>query len=410
MGTSVAWMILGGTIHKRTHSSDARLVSRVQSIWGAEQNQAASRASYTVASEIDETVVENNKTRVVRRKHDLQVPLVVTSSNIDVKLDLAHRKKGLLWYSTYSVAFSGEYGFRNPDSAAPHRVSVVFELPGERAVYDDLTVTVDGERRSVSVAGNIVNVDVPLAASEGARVAFSYKSQGLSLWRYNFGDKVNAVNDFRMKMVTNFHDIDFPDDTLAPTAKRPTGAGWELEWKYKNLLSGYRIAMAMPEKLQPGPLAAEISFFAPVSLFFFFFLMFIITTLRGIDLHPMNYFFLAAAFFAFHLLLAYMVDHFDIHASFAIASVVSVGLVASYMRLVVGPRFAFREVAAAQIVYLVLFSYAFFFRGFTGLAVTIGSIATLFVVMQATGRIRWSERFGPEPPPLATPAGTASMP
>ncbi|MBM3769527.1 MAG: hypothetical protein FJW32_29475 [Acidobacteria bacterium] len=146
-------------------------------------------------------------------------------------------------------------------------------------------------------------------------------------------------------------------------------------------------------------MAAEISFFAPVSLFFFFFLMFIITTLRGIDLHPMNYFFLAAAFFAFHLLLAYMVDHFDIHASFLIASVVSVGLVASYMRLVVGPRFAFREVAAAQLVYLVLFSYAFFFRGFTGLAVTIGLIATLFVVMQATGRIRWSERFGSAVPP-----------
>jgi len=56
-----------------------------------------------------------------------------------------------------------------------------------------------------------------------------------------------------------------------------------------------------------------------VSLFFFFFLMFIITTLRNIDLHPMNYFFLAAAFFAFHLLLAYLVDHISIHAAMVIA-------------------------------------------------------------------------------------------
>ena len=31
--------------------------------------------------------------------------------------------------------------------------------------------------------------------------------------------------------------------------------------------------------------------------------------------------------------------------------------------------------------------------GFTGLAVTLGSILTLFAVMQMTGRIRWSERF-----------------
>jgi inner membrane protein involved in colicin E2 resistance len=145
----------------------------------------------------------------------------------------------------------------------------------------------------------------------------------------------------------------------------------------------------MPQKLQPGPLAGQISFFAPVSLFFFFFLIFIITTLRGIDLHPMNYFFLAAAFFSFHLLLAYLVDHISIHFAFVVCSLVSIFLVVSYLRLVVGLRFAAFEAGLAQLIYLVLFSYAFFFQGFTGLAITIGSIVTLFVVMQMTGRIRW---------------------
>jgi hypothetical protein len=56
-------------------------------------------------------------------------------------------------------------------------------------------------------------------------------------------------------------------------------------------------------------------------------------------------------------------------------------------------RFAAVEAAAAQFLYLVLFSYAFFYKGFTGLAITIGSILTLFTVMQMTGKIRWSERF-----------------
>ena len=149
----------------------------------------------------------------------------------------------------------------------------------------------------------------------------------------------------------------------------------------------------MPEKLQPGPLAGEISYAAPVSLFFFFFLMFIITALRDIDLHPMNYFFLATAFFAFHLLLAYLVDHISILAAMAISSLVSVLLVVSYLRLVVGMRFAALEAGTAQLIYLVLFSYAFFWRGFTGLSITIIAIITLFVVMQVTGRIRWSERF-----------------
>jgi hypothetical protein len=103
----------------------------------------------------------------------------------------------------------------------------------------------------------------------------------------------------------------------------------------------------------------------------------------------MNYFFLAAAFFAFHLLLAYLVDHVSIHLAFAICSLVSIFLVVSYLRLVVGIRFAAVEAGLAQFVFLVLFSFAFFYKGFTGLAITIGSILTLFVVMQMTGRIQW---------------------
>jgi inner membrane protein involved in colicin E2 resistance len=153
----------------------------------------------------------------------------------------------------------------------------------------------------------------------------------------------------------------------------------------------------MPGKLQPGPLAGQVSFFAPVSLFFFFFLMFILTTMRGINLHPMNYFFLAAAFFAFHLLLAYLVDHVSIHAAMAISSVVSIALVVSYLRLVAGIRFAALEAGSAQLIYLVVFSYAFFWKGFTGLAITIISVITLFLVMQVTGRIQWAEKFAKRP-------------
>ena len=97
---------------------------------------------------------------------------------------------------------------------------------------------------------------------------------------------------------------------------------------------------------------------------------------------------LAASSFAFNLLLAYLVDHAGKHAAFVASSAVSIALAASYLRLVTGARFVFREAALGQFVYLELFSYAFSFRGFTGLA-----IATLFIAIQATGRIRWSEAF-----------------
>jgi hypothetical protein len=95
----------------------------------------------------------------------------------------------------------------------------------------------------------------------------------------------------------------FEDGAPGRTRKAAAGRGWRLEWQSSNLLTGMAIAVTMPEKLQPGPLAGEMSDFAPVSLLFFF-VPPMITALRGIEPHPMNYFFPAAAFFAFHLLLA----------------------------------------------------------------------------------------------------------
>ena len=60
----------------------------------------------------------------------------------------------------------------------------------------------------------------------------------------------------------------------------------------------------------------------------------------------------------------------------AISSAVSILLVVTYLRLVVNLRFAVAEAGLSQLIYLVLFSYAFFFEGFTGLAITIGAILT----------------------------------
>ncbi|MEI6526412.1 MAG: hypothetical protein WCP62_10315, partial [Planctomycetota bacterium] len=51
-----------------------------------------------------------------------------------------------------------------------------------------------------------------------------------------------------------------------------------------------------------------ITAFAPVSLLFFFAALILLTATSGIRLHPVHYGFLAAAFFAFDLLLAYLAD------------------------------------------------------------------------------------------------------
>jgi inner membrane protein involved in colicin E2 resistance len=268
-------------------------------------------------------------------------------------------------------------------------------FPSADAIYDGFVFTA-GSARSAAVTDLSQGVDAAVEVPPGADVpiGIAYTSRGLGDWAYAFArEGVSPVRDFSLVMKTDFEDVDFPAGTMSPTSKARDEAGWSLTWKFASLVTGQRIGMDLPDRMNPGPLAARITWFAPVSLLFFLAVMVILGVLRGHSLHPMNYAFVSAAFFAFHLLLAYLVDHLDIHLSFAIAAVTSVALVVSYLRLVAGTRFALREAGLAQLVFLVFFSYAFFFEGYTGLTVTVGAIVTLFALMQMTARVDWGAVF-----------------
>jgi inner membrane protein involved in colicin E2 resistance len=398
MCASAAWMVLGTSIFLRTQSAGAQLSGRVASTWGAAQEQhPPSVGYYTMESKVLE-VDENGKKVQKSVTRDVFNPVPLDSSRVAADFHIDYRQKGLLWFSTYTVGFAGNYAIENP-TGQEKMFTIKLPLPAQQAVYDGVEISLDGATLPLDFSGSDVTARGKLAANAEGVVRAVYRSQGQDNWSYKFaaGEEVARAKDVHVAMKTDFGGFDFPENTLSPTEKNETARGWEMKWDYQNLVSGFNIALRMPQRLQPGPLAARISYFAPVSLFFFFFLVFILSTLRGIDMHPMNYFFLAAAFFAFHLLLAYLCDHVSIHAAFAIASAVSILLVVTYLRLVVNVRFAVVDAGLAQLIYLVLFSYAFFFEGFTGLAVTIGAILTLFVVMQMTGRIRWTEKFVRQP-------------
>ena len=403
IGASLAWVALGSSLVARTGQFDSRLEREVELLWGAPHRQVAPNAWILQPSTDTETVeTKEQDGRVTRRQisrpvlRTVAVPLEQTRAT--VALDLEHRRKGLLWYPTYTVSFTSTYRFTNPDADA-RDLHVRFLLPAANALLDDFAFSLDG--RQIDPASDVskeVTVSATVAARTPVTLDVQYRSRGMRTWTYAFAENGAAqVRDFGLTMRTNFRDVDFPPGTISPTSHTPADEGAALSWTFANLISGQAIGMELPEKLNPGPFAARVTFFAPVSLLFFLTAMVLTGATFGPSLHPMHYWFIAAAFFAFHLLLAYLVDHVNVHAAFASATAVSLALVVSYLRAVTPDRRALATAAAAQVIFLVLFSYAFFFEGFTGLTITIGAIVTLFVLMQMTARVSWDAVFAGEP-------------
>jgi len=408
-----AWAILGSTLAVRSGDTFGGLLAEVHGLWGPPLVQAPPSAVGTethrerkVEQRFDE---KRQRYFEVEKEEEVttEYALPLDASDLRAALDLEHRRKGLLWFPTYAIAFTGRYTFRN-GSAETRDVTVRFPVePG--VSYDDFSVErVDGAPIEVQFEKGLARFARRLGAGEAETFTVGYRTRGTQRWGYGvagqgLGPEEGRARRFQLAVDTNFAAVDFPAGSLSPTTHRAEGGRWTGTWSFEQMVGTTPIAVELPQRLNPGPLAARITFFAPVSLLFFFFATGVLLAARRRAIHPMNYFLLACAFFAFHLLFAYLIDHLDVGLSFAIASLVSVALVISYARLFVGLRTAALQLGLSQLVYLVLFSFSFFWSGFTGLAVTVGAIVTLFAIMQLTGRLDWEEV-------LARPSRSAGPP
>lgn len=377
LGCAVAWLILGSTLLVRSEETFSRLGDGVFALWGPPMRQLPPRATALEKRDASPAPAPPQNLPAV------EVPL--SGSEIEVALDLEHRKKGLVWFPTYGVDFRARYSFENP--AAEGR-EVTFELPleSEHALYDGFEVSEGGKPVAAEVKGGVARWQARLGAHEKRSFDVRYRSRGTTRWQYDLTSGTGNVRDFHLSLSTDFDEVNFLPGTLSPSKHERSASGWRGSWDFKTLVASSPIGLSLPERINPGPLASKITFFAPVSLLFFFFVVAILAHAQDKKLHPLHYLFLGCAFFAFHLLFSYLVDHLAIGPSFAISAAVSSALVVSYARLFVGWRFALREMGVSQLLYLVLFSFTFFWTGFTGLSITIGAILTLFVLMQITGR------------------------
>jgi hypothetical protein len=393
---TAGWFVLGAATAIRSDEFGSRLGEQVQDLWGA-----------PLAQQAPSFVVEIPGSERVRY-------VLPTKNDIRVDLNTDYRRKGLVWYPTYVCRFAGSYTISNEEEVA-QKVRLHFDFPAKDGTYDEFAVSIDGKslRSPVNTAEGI-NEMIEVAPGQDVAFQVGYVTRGIREWRYKVNPSVGRVRNLALIVHTDFNRVDYPDGCLSPMSSEAASEGGAiLTWQASDLITKEDVGVIIPEKLNPGPLTSRITFFAPVCLIFFFVLVATINIVGKVNIHPMHYLFVAAGFFAFHLLLAYMAGLINIHLAFAIAALVSVVLVTGYLSVALRHDFPWRTAAAGQVFFLVLFSYSFFLKGITGLTVAIGSVITLAALMKVTAHVDWDEVFAkksakpvPVPPPLfpAAPA------
>lgn len=395
IGTLIAWMILGGVTSKRTNTSYNTMKSEVVSLYGGD---LVYRTPLGYTKEEVTTKEWQNGVEIDRTHYEkISLEAIKSDINIDVSLDL--RKKGNLWFPTYIAHFEGEYLFDvnqlGDDQRDEYFIYTILE--SSDSIYKDIILELNGKKQTDLL---------PLIKKEEFRVTpdkdglinlkLSYESTGMENLYYYISESnsIAQLNDFNLTITTDFDNFNFPTEMMSPQRKIKTDTGYELIWELDQAVTGKDLGLVIPNKLNPGEIVTRVTFFAPVPLLFFFAVLLILTSVMKCPFHPMHYFFLAATFFSFHLMYSYFSDHLNLYLTFGISSVISLLLTITYLRLFAPPKVAYLLAPLTQLIYLVLFSYSFFFDGTTGLILTICSVVTLFVLMQITGRTDWESVFG----------------
>ncbi len=372
---AAGWFVLGQVNWVRSHDTSSMLSASVQSLWGAPIIQHAPKLTVKVPG-------------TERKRH-----IFPTRNQIRADIKLEQRRKGLVWYPTYTVDFTAVYKVTN-EARIAQDIRLNFQLPSKQATYENVVLKIGNKTESFSAStGYGFQRIIPLSPQGSEIVEMHYQTRGVGSWLYKLGTASGRVSGLDVVVTTNFDTVDFIEASLSPMQTKTTETGLAIHWQANELITSQDIGIELPQKLNPGPLAARMSFFAPVCLLFFFVLITAICITRKIDIHPMHYLFVNAGFFAFHLLFAYTIDLINVHLAFAIASIVSVTIVVSYLSSALGEAFPWKIAAVGQLVYLILFSYSFFVTGMTGLTVTIASIVTLAVLMQITSKTNWAKVF-----------------
>jgi hypothetical protein len=391
-----AWWALGGVTLVRGTDAMQSLRGEVDTLWGRPLEVRAPQALFlTQRTERRVASVDDGQGGTRSEDHDevvtVENAVPVATTTVAVRIDEDVRRKGLTWFPLYAATFEGTWTWEVPEGAEGP-LHLRWQFPDPEGDYDAFEVVVNGQPRSEGlnpVAGTIA-ITLPCRPGDTMTLQLRFRLRGQEVFRYRAHDGVSELRDFVLTIDTDVLGYDLPEDALSPGSVATDGGRAALTWHFDRMVTGKAVGLVVPTPVQPGELAAALSFSAPISLAFYLVWITAVGALRDVHLSALALALVSASFFAFHLTFAYTADRLPAEVSFAIASAVSLALAIPYLARIAGWRFALGPAGLAQWVYLVGFSAAHFAEGWTGLTLTAISVLTLGAIMHLTASLERS--------------------
>ena len=253
---------------QRTHGRVTQAnYEAVRTIWGAEQEQCELKVEIYTDEEVTERIESEDLTKpAVLRKKIVRHPVTANpfiAVRHDIVLKQNARKKGSAYYGGYETVCSFSWKLNNPSGTA-QKCNLAFPLPASRAMYDDLSATLNG--LDVLPQMQLKNATLMLARelqpNEALDFKIAFKSRGVSFWYFQVRE-AREIRDFLLTL--SLPDLpkaklNYPGGCMTPTEIQPTNSarGCVLIFRLDHAISNQGMGVALPSLPQPGEMTNAV--------------------------------------------------------------------------------------------------------------------------------------------------------
>ena len=284
-----------------------------------------------------------------------------------------------------------------------------------RGLLNAPRLKVDGRAVPVAPAPATPRLPLPLAASldaaqwrPGAVVSFELALDLAGTGRIGW---VPLADENRVQLQSDWPHPSFDGDFL-PRTRAVTAAGFEAAWSVPSLSTQAQQQFAQTGDQRRMPESFSVSLGNPVDVYRMterstkYAMMFIVLTfaaffvlemVRRWRIHPMQYLMIGAALVLFFLLLLSLSEHLDFVWAYLAASVACIGLLAHYLRHVLG---GWRPGALMSGMLVALYGVLYGILISEDNALMMGSLllfGVLAAIMVATRKVDWYSVMGASP-------------